>query len=680
VTPTSRQWGLGLGAGAVAIGALLLLPAESRIADFVYLAVSLTCLAVMFGEALTAPRGARAPWWAFLAFQSMVMGAQAAAAADAQSGGELDFPGLQDLISLASYAPALTGLLILIYRQRPGRDRESWIDASILTVTAVCVFGLFLLAPAATAALDGWAAVIVVLYPFLDLALLSGLIWLLVGGGRPSRAVSLLTLAFALTLAANIGRDVDLVADPTQALPDWQGIVRLAALVVMAAASATPTADVIADSQARPTTRVTTSRLAVLALGVLTVPTLLAARIWLEGADATLFLALAAMIVIILAVWRIQVLVSTVEQQRRVTELVLDSAGDGIVGLDREGFVLFANLAARRMLRCRDVDLLGRRFHDIAHHEHPDGTPYPWQECPVSALVTSGREAFLPDQRYVRRDGTAFPVEIVMSPLVVEGAVMGAVQSFRDVSERLEMDEIKRQFVSVVSHELRTPLTSIQGSLQMLNSGILGPMSTDQQELVTMAVANSARLGQLVNDILDLERLDAGRMPLEPVPVSAMAIARDAIGGITGAAAAAGIRLVLDPAPDGSVVDITVDPHRMIQVLTNLLGNAIKFSERGATVSVTVASSDHKVSITVTDHGRGIPEDQLDSVFDRFGQVDVGDARRGGGTGLGLAIAREIVERSGGTIAVQSSIGVGSAFTVTFPTAAALVTSQEASP
>jgi signal transduction histidine kinase len=298
----------------------------------------------------------------------------------------------------------------------------------------------------------------------------------------------------------------------------------------------------------------------------------------------------------------------------------------------------------------------------------------------VSALVTSGREAFLPDQRYVRRDGTAFPVEIVMSPLVVEGAVMGAVQSFRDVSERLEMDEIKRQFVSVVSHELRTPLTSIQGSLQMLNSGILGPMSTDQQELVTMAVANSARLGQLVNDILDLERLDAGRMPLEPVPVSAMSIARDAIGGITGAAAAAGIRLVLDPAPDGSVVDITVDPHRMIQVLTNLLGNAIKFSERGATVSVTVASSDHKVSITVTDHGRGIPEDQLDSVFDRFGQVDVGDARRGGGTGLGLAIAREIVERSGGTIAVQSSIGVGSAFTVTFPTAAALVTSQEASP
>ena len=102
---------------------------------------------------------------------------------------------------------------------------------------------------------------------------------------------------------------------------------------------------------------------------------------------------------------------------------------------------------------------------------------------------------------------------------------MGAVQSFRDVSERLEMDEIKRQFVSVVSHELRTPLTSIKGSLQMLDSGFMGPLSDEQQELVSMAVANSERLGQLVNDILDLERLDAGRMPLTPVEVSALTLA-----------------------------------------------------------------------------------------------------------------------------------------------------------
>lgn len=677
---SSRLWLPGIGVGVLAIGVLTLLPAGSPAADFVYLVTALLCLVVIFGQALTAPRGARGPWWAFFAFQSLEMSALAVAAIDVQAGVDTAFPGLLEAVSLAAYVPAFVGLLMLIHRLRSGRDRESWIDASILTVTGICVFGLFLLAPAFTAPLDGWAAIVVALYPILDLAVLSCLIWLVVGHGRPSGALALLALSFALTLAANIGRDAALAGDPGEPLPDWQAIVRLAALVTMAAAAAAPTADAIADPRSRSTVPVTTPRLALLALGVLTVPTLLAVRVWQDGGDATFLLALAAMIVIILAVWRIQVLVSTVEQQRRVTELVLDSAGDGIVGLDRQGFVLFANLAARRMLRCRESDLLGRRFHDIAHHEHADGTPYPWQECPVSALVTSGEPAFLPDQRYVRRDGSAFPVEIVMSPLIVEGAVMGAVQSFRDVSERLEMEEIKRQFVSVVSHELRTPLTSIKGSLQMLDSGIVGALSDDQQELVSMAVANSERLGQLVNDILDLERLDAGRMPLEPAEVSALDLAHDSVSGITGAADAAGIGLAVDPAPDGVDVDVVVDPHRMMQVLTNLLGNAVKFSDRGATVTVRVSRTDDEVVIGVADRGRGIPEDQLSSVFDRFGQVDVGDARRGGGTGLGLAIAREIVERSGGTIAVESVLGEGSTFIVTMPAAHELATSQETTP
>jgi signal transduction histidine kinase len=192
-----------------------------------------------------------------------------------------------------------------------------------------------------------------------------------------------------------------------------------------------------------------------------------------------------------------------------------------------------------------------------------------------------------------------------------------------------------------------------------------------------MAVANSERLGQLVNDILDLERLDAGRMPLEPVEVSAFDLAQDAVTGITGAADAAGIRLEVGPLPADADVQVIVDPHRMIQVLTNLLGNAIKFSERGAAVTVAVSRTDDHVSIAVSDRGRGIPHDQLASVFDRFGQVDVGDARRGSGTGLGLAIAREIVERSGGTIEVDSTMGVGSTFIVTVPAASVVAPAQE---
>ena len=422
----------------------------------------------------------------------------------------------------------------------------------------------------------------------------------------------------------------------------------------------------------------TTPRLALLALGVLTVPTLLAVQVWQEGGDATVLLALAAMIVIILAVWRIQVLVSTVERQRRVTELVLDSAGDGIVGLDRQGFVLFANLAARRMLRCRESDLLGRRFHDIAHHEHAGRHPLPVAGVPRQR-ARHQRRAGLPPRPAVRpprRHGLPGRDRHVAARSS-RATSWGRCSPSATCPERLEMEEIKRQFVSVVSHELRTPLTSIKGSLQMLDSGIMGPLSDDQQELVTMAVANSERLGQLVNDILDLERLDAGRMPLDPVEVSALDLARESVAGIAGAADAAGIRLAVEPAPEGTSVAVVADPHRMVQVLTNLLGNAIKFSERGSTVTVRVSRADDAVSIAVADRGRGIPADQLSSVFDRFGQVDVGDARRGSGTGLGLAIAREIVERSGGTIAVESVLGEGSTFIVTMPAAHALTASQE---
>ncbi len=660
----SRLWLPGILLGLVGALLVAVVPNGDTAWTLAYLLTSLISLVVLFGAALAMPPGVRVVWWLLFAFEVLVMGAHAAYDAQTASAQSGDAPALADIAYLAVYAPAFLALAILIRRLNPGRDREAWIDSSILTVAAVSVFGLFLVMPILTDyELRGPALLVALAYPVLDLALLSCLIWLLVGTGRPHIALGLLACSFAVTLSADVVRDLAL-ASGGDSPSAWLDAFRLVGLVLMAGAATSTTADTIDTPRERQEPRVTTPRLAVLAIGVLAVPSLVAARLWGDPERLTLLLSLSAIIIIILAVWRIRVLVSTVEQQRRVTELVLDSAGDGIVGLDRQGFVLFANVASRRMLRCRESDLVGRRFHDVAHHEHPDGTPFPWHECPVRKLIATGGEAYIPDQVYVRRDGTTFPVEIVISPLVVEGTLMGAVQSFRDVSERTEMDEMKRQFVSVVSHELRTPLTSIKGSLQMLDSGLIGPLTDDQQELVAMAVTNSDRLGQLVNDILDLERLDAGRMPLTPEDVSATDLARQSAGGITGAATAAGVRLIVE-APDDTVdVLVHVDPHRMLQVLTNLLGNAIKFSERDSTVRVIVSRADDDITIAVADSGRGIPPDQLEAVFDRFGQVDARDSRRQGGTGLGLAIAREIVERSGGRISVTSIMGVGSTFTV----------------
>jgi PAS domain S-box-containing protein len=667
----SRLWLPGLALGLVAVVLILALPPSSKQWDFVFLCTSLLSFVVLLGAALTMPAGVRGIWWSLFAYQVLTIGAQAISNWQAENTiGRVAFPGVPDAISLVAYLPVFVALGVLIHRLNPGRDREAWIDASILSVAAASVFGLFIIVPVLNRpGMDSVDIAVAVAYPILDLAVLSSLIWLLVGGGRPRGSLVLVAASFALSLTADIVRDISF-SSSEQAMPTvWLDALRLASLVVLAAAATTPTAERIATPRERPESRASTPRLAVLALGVLAVPSLVVLRLWNDASRLTLLLALAAIIVIILAVWRIKILVSTVEEQRLVTELVLDSAGDGIIGLDRQGFVLFANLSARRMLRCRETDLVGRRFHDVAHHERPDGSPYPWHECPLRELVATGGEGFLSDQMYVRRDGTTFPVEIVMSPLIVEGTVMGAVQSFRDVSEREAMDELKRQFVSVVSHELRTPLTSIKGSLQMLDSGIVGPLTDDQQELVTMAVNNSTRLGQLVNDILDLERLDSGRMPLNPERVNALALVEQAAAGMTGAADAAGIRLTIDDVDDRAPLDVDVDPHRMQQVLTNLMGNAIKFSERGSSIRLTASRTPAGVLMTVEDHGRGIPPDQLATVFDRFGQVDAGDARREGGTGLGLAIVQELVTRSGGRIDVSSTLSVGSVFTVTLPPA-----------
>jgi PAS domain S-box-containing protein len=622
----------------------------------------------MLGGTLSASGRVRVIWWLLLAFISVTMAAQALLQWQTKNGGAT-FPAWSDWVFLISYLPAFAALAILIHRLHPGNDRETWIDATILTVAAACVFIMFLVAPALAA--HEFTAVQVALaiaYPLLDLILLSALIWLLVGTGRPPLALALLTFAFCLVLAADVVRDADLVEHSSSAVTSWTGVVRLAALFIMAAAATTPSASEIATPDSRGTTGATTARLSVLAVGVLTVPTLIVVRLWNSGDTATQLLALSALAIIILAVWRLQMLVTALERQRRLTELVLDSTGEGIVGVDRKGHVLFANLASRRMLRTREADLIGRRFHDIAHHETADGRSLSFEDCPVTALIQNGEEGYVTDQVLMSRGGSHLPVEIFVAPLVTDGQVVGAVQSFRDVSERLAVEQLQQQFVSVVSHELRTPLTSIKGSLQMLDSGVLGELTQDQQELVTMAVANSNRLSALVDDILDIERLSSGRLPLEPELVSVHSLLAQAGAGIRGAADAAGISVEIEQNYTGDC-DVYVDPHRIHQVLMNLMGNAIKFSDRGTTVQLRSTTLSDEVRLVVADEGRGIPDDQLEHIFERFGQVEAGDARRGSGTGLGLAISREIVTRSGGRIEVVSTVGEGSEFSVILPRA-----------
>jgi PAS domain S-box-containing protein len=238
-----------------------------------------------------------------------------------------------------------------------------------------------------------------------------------------------------------------------------------------------------------------------------------------------------------------------------------------------------------------------------------------------------------------------------------------ALEDARFVAEQTvkrltEVEQLKQEFLSTVSHELRTPLTSIRGSLGLLTSGAVGALSDEVVEVVAIAERNAVRLIALINDILDLERLETGRIELQFGPVAAESVVRRALESVGAFAREHGVTI---DAPEVSST-IWADADRIVQVLVNLLSNAAKFSPPGSVVTIGVAPAAHWVEFRVADRGRGVPAASRSAIFERFQQVETSDARDKGGTGLGLAICKSIVEQHGGTIGVESEEGAGSTF------------------
>ena len=350
-----------------------------------------------------------------------------------------------------------------------------------------------------------------------------------------------------------------------------------------------------------------------------------------------------------------------VEELHRTQEILLDTIEDGICGADRNGLASLVNPAAGRLLGASPDDLVGFSVHDLLHGAMPGGNICT-EDCVLLRALTRKLSASAEITVY-RRDGRSFPAEFSLTPILEQGRYTGSVLSFRDISQRFALDRMKDEFVSTVSHELRTPLTSIRGALGLLSAGLLGTVSDKAANLLRIALSNSDRLVRLINDILDLERIQSGREPLTFRPISLSEIVRQAIDGMLPVADAAGVQLI----HDANQVQLSADPDRMLQVITNLLSNAVKFSPEGATVSVTLREGSSGVTISVIDQGRGIPADKLDSIFDRFQQVDASDSRQKGGSGLGLAICRTIIQQHGGRIWAERNNVCGSTFRVVLP-------------
>ncbi len=363
-------------------------------------------------------------------------------------------------------------------------------------------------------------------------------------------------------------------------------------------------------------------------------------------------------------IWRYirtrQTLLSDIEATAARQRAIFDSAIDGIVTLNPSGSIETVNAAAARMfgydpaeLDRRDVSLLI----DIA----PDGDGEFLKRLGASQGALEG--GLLRQMEARRKDGETFPVDVALGAMSLPTGVH-IVAIVRDISERRRMEQLKDEFVSTVSHELRTPLTSIAGSLGLLAGGVAGALPEKAARLIQIAQSNSQRLVRLINDILDIEKIESGKLRLDMVPLNLRDIAERSVEGVQGYGGDLGVTLTLS---EGEPVLIRGDADRLIQVVTNLLSNALKFSPRGGVVHVAVDPETRLARLSVVDEGPGIPQAFRARIFSKFAQADGSDTRAKGGTGLGLAIAREIAERHGGRLWFESAEGEGATFHLDLP-------------
>ncbi len=340
--------------------------------------------------------------------------------------------------------------------------------------------------------------------------------------------------------------------------------------------------------------------------------------------------------------------------------LILDSIGEAICGVDRLGVITFVNPAASTVTGWKPEELLGRNLIDFLHARSFHSV------TPASAVLDSLRDGTVQrvsTEIFEQPDGRLIPIEFISTPVRQEDVIAGAVVAFQDITERRRIERMKGEFMAVVSHELRTPLTSLRGALGLLGSGRMGSIPEPGGRMLSIALSNAERLGRLVNDILDLEKLNAGRFHLDRKMHNLAEVAQQALDVVRPVADRAQVQLQCKLAE----VQVWCDADRILQTLINLLGNALKFSPAGSTVWLEMQLLPAQVRVSVRDQGRGIPDDKTEVIFEQFEQVDASDVREKGGTGLGLPICRGIVQQHGGRIWVESVLGVGSTFSFILP-------------
>jgi PAS domain S-box-containing protein len=319
------------------------------------------------------------------------------------------------------------------------------------------------------------------------------------------------------------------------------------------------------------------------------------------------------------------------------------------------------NAAAELLFGYAAAELVGGHVKKLVRPEFHEDFDRMWRELVTSRESVAGLKI-----RNPRRDGIDIICEWTVTPLVnVQNDVIAVIAQGRDVTAQLEAERMKKEFTSTLSHELRTPLTSIIGSLQLINSGVMGEVDKEVGELTLVAERNGQRLLDLINDILDIEKIESGKLALAPEVMPVGELVRESM--VLNKAFAERFKVRFESHGDLAERKVHADRKRLLQVMTNLLSNAAKFSPEGEVVEISTEDAGANVRVAVHDRGSGIPEAFRARIFGRFTQADSTATRQKGGSGLGLAICKRLIELMHGRIGFDARPGGGSTFWFELP-------------
>lgn len=357
-----------------------------------------------------------------------------------------------------------------------------------------------------------------------------------------------------------------------------------------------------------------------------------------------------------------------IESESRLRSII-SSMSEGIVVQNKSGFIESCNDAAEQILGLTKDQMMGRTSIDPRWMSiHEDGSAFPGNEHPAMVTLTTGEAQNNIIMGVIKPDDTTTWISINSRPIFAsdENSVDAVVATFHDITAQTVANELKSEFVSTVSHELRTPLTAIRGSLGLLNAGVFTELSDKAQDVLSVASRNCDRLIDLINDLLDFDKLSAGKMELDFQCVDIVDVVNKALEANQPYAEKYDVKFLLSKS-EGNL-NVEIDEGRITQVLANFFSNAAKFSPRESCVDVEIEqqSIDH-VKVSVKDKGPGVSNEFQNRIFERFSQADGGNTRNQGGTGLGLAISKALIERHNGEIGFSKNLPSGSNFYFIIP-------------